>query len=91
MTGTGAPRWQPRTAGVTIHGMDTAPRSDDAAPGARPETEADRRRRIAWEAARIAEADASAAAGRLVDAAEVDAWIDSIGTDQELPVPQSRR
>jgi predicted transcriptional regulator len=55
------------------------------------ETEADRRRRIAWEAERIAEARASAAAGRLVDSAKVKAWIDSIGTDHELPVPFSGR
>lgn len=37
--------------------------------------------------ARIAEADADIAARRLVDAAVVDAWIDSIGSDCELPVP----
>jgi hypothetical protein len=30
-------------------------------------------------------------AGRLVDEAEVDAWIDSIGTDHELPVPYAGR
>ena len=57
----------------------------------RPETEAARQRRIAWEAERIAEARADVAAGRLVDEAEVDAWIDSIGTDHELPVPYSGR
>jgi predicted transcriptional regulator len=53
----------------------------------RPETEAERQARIAWEAAGIAEALADVAAGRVVDEAEVDAWIDSIGTDHELPVP----
>jgi predicted transcriptional regulator len=57
----------------------------------RPETEADRRRRIAWEAAMIAEADADIEADRLVDSAKVKAWIDSIGTDHELPVPYSDR
>jgi predicted transcriptional regulator len=56
-----------------------------------PETDADRKRRIAWEAARIAEADASVAAGRLIDAAEIDAWIDSIGSNHELPPPRSGR
>jgi predicted transcriptional regulator len=55
------------------------------------ETEADRQRRIAWEAVMIAQADASIAAGRVVDEAAVDAWIDSIGTDNELPVPYSDR
>ena len=56
-----------------------------------PETEADRQRRIAWEAEGIAKARASVAAGRVVDEAEVDARIDSIGTDHELPVPYSGR
>jgi predicted transcriptional regulator len=55
------------------------------------ETEADRRRRIAWEAEMIAEARADIAAGRLVDSAKVKAWIDSLGTDHELPVPYSGR
>jgi predicted transcriptional regulator len=55
-----------------------------------PETEAERRRRIAWEAAMIAEADAELDAGLFVDSAEVDAWIDSIGTDHELPLPATR-
>jgi predicted transcriptional regulator len=54
-----------------------------------PETEAERQRRHAWEADRIAEARADVAAGRLVDSARVKAWIDSIGTDHELPVPYS--
>jgi len=39
----------------------------------------------------IAEADASVAAGRLIDGVEVDAWIDSIGTDHELPPPRAGR
>jgi len=38
----------------------------------------------------IAEADADLAAGRLVDEADVDAWIDSLGTDHELPVPYAK-
>jgi len=59
--------------------------------GHTPETEADRQRRIAWEAARIAEARADVAAGRLVNSAKVKAWIDSLGTDHELPVPYSGR
>ena len=61
------------------------------------ETDADgsenrhRARRIAWEAARIAEADASIAAGRLIDGADIDAWIESIGSIDELPPPRSVR
>jgi len=62
------------------------------APIARPvETEAERQRRLAWEAERIAEAEADVAAGRLIDSAEIDTWIDSIGTDHELPPPRSGR
>ena len=55
------------------------------------ETEAERQRRLAWECERIAEADADLAAGLIIDAAEIDAWIDSIGPDHELPPPQARR
>jgi predicted transcriptional regulator len=63
-----------------------------AAPVANPaETEAERQARLAWEAERIAEARADIAAGRLVDSAKVKAWIDSIGTDHEMPVPYSGR
>jgi predicted transcriptional regulator len=56
-----------------------------------PETEEEIKHRLAWEAEMIAEADADIAAGRLVDSADVDAWIDSLGTDHELPVPYSGR
>lgn len=59
--------------------------------GTHDETAAAERRRLAWEAERIAEADADIAAGRLVDSAAVKAWIDSIGTDHELPLPSSGR
>jgi hypothetical protein len=83
--------WQWPAAWTTAHGMDTAPLPAGSAPVSRAETEADRQRRLAWEATMIAEADADIAAGRLVDAAEVDAWIDSLGTDHELPVPYSGR
>ena len=55
------------------------------------ETEGARKRRIAWEAEMIAEARADIASGRLVDSAEVDAWIDSLDTSHELPVPYSGR
>jgi predicted transcriptional regulator len=39
----------------------------------------------------IAEADASIAAGYYATEAEVDAWIDSLGIDNSLPVPYPRR
>ena len=54
-------------------------------------TEAKRRRPLAQEAEGVANARASVAAGRVVDEASVDAWIDSVGTDHELPVPYSGR
>ena len=60
---------------------------DKPDPPGTNEAEAERQRRLAWERERIAEAEADIAAGRVVDSAEVDAWIDSIGTDNELPVP----
>jgi len=72
-----------------IASMDTVPRPDDRADPPVPETEVERQRRIAWEAAGIAEA--SLAAGFYVDADEIDAWIDSIGTDHQLPPPPTRR
>jgi hypothetical protein len=86
----GAP-WQPAAANATLCAMDTVPRPDDdtSAPG--PETEAERKRRLAWEAELIAEADAELDAGQYVDADEIKAWIDSIGTDHELPPPPTRR
>jgi len=68
--------------------MDTVPRPDSESP---PETEAERHARIAWEAAAIAEADAEIEAGLFIEEADVDAWIDSLGTDHELPVPKPRR
>jgi hypothetical protein len=55
------------------------------------ETEAARAIRLAWEAERIAEADASIAAGLSIDEADVDAWLDSLGTSHELPRPIPRR
>jgi len=69
--------------------MDTL--NPDTSQPLGPETEAERQRQLAWEAEGIAEARADVAAGRIVDEAEVDAWIDSIGTDQELPVPYAGR
>jgi predicted transcriptional regulator len=67
--------------------MDTAPRPDAGAAATRE----DEQRRLAWEAARISEARADIAAGRMVESAAVKAWIDSLGTDHELPAPFSGR
>jgi predicted transcriptional regulator len=60
-------------------------------PDDNTESKAAKRRRLALEAAMIAEARASAAAGRVVASEAVDAWIDSLDTDRELPPPRSSR
>ena len=83
--------WHPIAAIARLRPMDTVPRPDDDAPEPRLETGAEREACLAWEAKMIAEADADIAAGRLVDSAKVKAWIDSIGTDHELPLPRSGR
>jgi predicted transcriptional regulator len=70
--------------------MDTPPLGADA-PAARFESAAEKQRRLIREAELLAEARADAAAGLVVDAADVDRWIDSIGTDHELPPPYPRR
>jgi predicted transcriptional regulator len=69
--------------------MDRIPLEADRT--AWPETTDEAQSGFAWEAAMIAEADADIAAGRLVDEAEMDAWLDSISTDHELPSPRSGR
>jgi predicted transcriptional regulator len=69
--------------------MDTM--NADVAQSQQNDTEADRKGRLACEAARIADARAELDAGLYVDSAEIGAWIDSIGTDHELPPPPTRR
>jgi hypothetical protein len=54
-------------------------------------SETDRECRLVPKARKIAEADVSIAAGPLVGAAGVDAWIDCIGTDHEPLLPHSSR
>ncbi len=61
----------------------------DSAPRQPTEAEADRERH-AREADGIAQARTSVAAGYYATAAEVSAWIDSLGTDNPLPVPYPR-
>ena len=55
------------------------------------ETDKARRDRLDQEAKMIAEARAELDAGLYVDPAEVDTWIDSLGTNHELPLPATRR
>jgi predicted transcriptional regulator len=76
-----------------------APRDDLVAP--RPETEVDRQCRLAREtdAGDLEGAErrlrltleglADVDAGRLIDDEVMQAWADSLGTDQELPIPQA--
>lgn len=71
--------------------MDTVPRPDDGTSDSCPETEAERQRRLAWEAEGIARARASVAAGYYVTSAEVNAWIDSLGINHPSPVPYPRQ
>lgn len=81
-----APRYPARPVACYGYGMT---KSDPVARD--QETEAEQRDRLAWEAEGIAEARADVAAGRLVDAARVRAWVDSLRTDNPLPVPYSGR
>lgn len=68
------------------HSQSCTPRSTRVS---RPETATARQSRIAHEAELIAQARASAAAGRTVSEEQVDAWIDSLNTDHEHPPPRS--
>jgi predicted transcriptional regulator len=61
-----------------------------ALAAANAESDAARRDRLAWEAEGIAKARAELDAGLYVDADDIDAWIDSMGTDHELPPPPIR-
>jgi predicted transcriptional regulator len=54
-----------------------------------PEPDLLNKRDLAWETRMIAEAEAEIAAGLLIPASEVDAWIDSLGTDSPLSMPQA--
>ena len=63
---------------------------DTPVPASSPETDEERQRRIAWEREAIAAALAQIDRGEVVDFDDVEAWLDSIGTDNELPRPQPR-
>ena len=55
-----------------------------------PRTAIEAGRDLAWEAEGIAEARADVTADRMVDAADVRAWVDSLQTNAPLPPPLSR-
>jgi predicted transcriptional regulator len=67
--------------------MDTVNLDTDRPADADPEA----RKRLAWEAEGVARARASIAAGYYATSAEVNAWIDSLGTDNPLPAPHPRQ
>ena len=67
--------------------MDTTPSGDRAKIQLADD---DRRAYVVQEEADIAKARASVAAGYYATSAEVNAWIDSLGTDHPLPVPRPR-
>lgn len=60
-------------------------------PPPRGETAEEKDLRLAREAEMITEARVSVAAGRVVSFEAVSAWIDSLGTDDELAPPESGR
>ncbi len=68
--------------------MNTVPNLQNDGRSAPGETPAARRSRLAWEAEKIAEARAQAAAGQTISLEAVQAWVDSWDTDHELPPPQ---
>jgi hypothetical protein len=67
------------------------PAPNDANGSVRKETGTASRRRPALEAEKIAEASAELDAGMYVHFADVYVWIDSVGTEHELPLPLTRR
>jgi predicted transcriptional regulator len=69
--------------------INSAP--NDRTDVSRQETTARQQHRLTWEVEMIAEADADITAGLYDDADEIDAWIDSIGTDNAPPPPPTRR
>jgi hypothetical protein len=70
--------------------MDTVNPAPGESADTPAETEAERYRRLAWEAEGLVRARASIASGYYATSAEVNAWIDSLGSDNPLPVPYPR-
>ena len=71
--------------------MNRSGSSVTGAPAPRCETATEKQQRVPHEAALLAQGRASAATGRTVSETQVDSWIDSLGTDHELPLPHSGR
>ena len=71
--------------------MDTTPLPRDRASAELTEPPEEPRVRLDREAEQIAEADASIAAGYYATADEVEAWIDSLGTNHAGRAPYPAR
>ena len=56
-----------------------------------PETEDERRARLAWEARALDEAEAETEREGWIDGDEILAWMRSWGTENELPPPEPRK
>lgn len=78
--------WRSAARETSLRAMDTLNVETGLAPEV--ENQAERQARLAWEAERIAEAQASVRAGRVVSSEKVEAWIDNLGTAHELPLPR---
>lgn len=59
-------------------------------PARRPEAEADRRARIEREEAIIARAEADLDAGLGIEDDDVEAWLDALDHDPDVPLPSPR-
>jgi len=55
-----------------------------------PESDEQRARRLAWERARIAEAEADIAAGRVISGDEALEWLDRWAAGEDLEEPDLR-
>ena len=64
---------------------------DDSQIPMPPETEEERRARLAWEAEAIEAAERSFAEDGGIPFEEVAAWLESLGTPNELPRPKPRK
>lgn len=69
--------------------INPSPRREPPTPDPVLEGDTSRAERLVRERQQIEEARASVAAGRVVSEQAFNAWVDSLGTEHELPVPQS--
>jgi predicted transcriptional regulator len=67
------------------------PRQATARAAPQTAVEREQRDRLDWEAEGITEAHAELDIGLYVDADDIDAWINSMDTDHELPPPTRHR